>query len=105
MPEPIEVTDCRVYLNPHRDTRVKAFVSIALNQVFVVCDLKIIQGKKDLFVAMPSRRRTDGIFHDVAHPIEQPLRDHIESVALSQYHEVLATQNGELATSLATSPI
>ena len=86
----IEVTDCRVYLNPVKDERLKGFASIILNDSFAVCDLKIICGNKGLFVAMPSRRRRDGTFHDVAHPIAQPLREHIESMVLDRYHQILA---------------
>jgi stage V sporulation protein G len=68
-----------------------------LNEVFAVCDLKIIKGNKGLFVAMPSRRRRDGTFHDVAHPICQTLRDHIERVVLIEYNMVV-TQHGHGGT-------
>lgn len=90
MSEPtIRVTACRVYMNQVKDPHLKAFASIVFNDSFAVCDLKIINGNSGLFVAMPSRRRRDGTFHDVAHPICQSLRDHIEEVVLAEYHERL----------------
>ena len=93
MNSPLEVTSCRVYLNKEEDEHLKGFASIILNDVFAVCDLKIIRGNKGLFVAMPSRRRRDGTFHDVAHPICQTLRDHIEKVVLVEYN-IVVTQDG-----------
>lgn len=89
MPDPIRITTCRVFLNQAEDDHLKAFASIILNESFAVCDLKIIQGGKGLFVAMPSRRRRDGTFHDVAHPINHALREHIEQVVLREYEAVL----------------
>jgi stage V sporulation protein G len=88
MTNPIQVTACRVYLNQSEDEHLKAFASIILNDCFAVCDLKIIQGNKGLFVAMPSRRRRDGTFHDVAHPINHTLREHIEQIVLNEYNAV-----------------
>lgn len=85
MADSIQVTGCRVTMNQADDERLKGFASIILNDCFAVCDLKIINGNKGLFVAMPSRRRRDGSFHDVAHPICQNLRDHIEQTVLDEY--------------------
>lgn len=86
MSESMRVTGCRVFLNQTEDDRLKAFASIILNNEFAICDLKIIRGNGGVFVAMPSRRRKDGTFHDVAHPIVQGLREHIEEVVLGEYH-------------------
>ena len=86
----IEVTNCRVYLNENKDDHLKGFASIILNDEFAVCDLKIIQGNTKLFVAMPSRRRRDGIFRDVAHPIVRNLREHIENIVLEAYYREVA---------------
>lgn len=91
----IRVSGCRVYLNPAEDEHLKGFASIILNEVFAVCDLKIIQGHNKLFVAMPSRRRRDGTFHDVAHPICQDLRDHIETVVLDAYYKQVESSSAE----------
>lgn len=92
MSESLCVTGCRVFLNQVEDDRLKGFASIILNNEFAVCDLKIIRGNKGLFVAMPSRRRRDGTFHDVAHPIVPTLREHIEAVVLSEYNNQLQAQ-------------
>lgn len=92
----IQVTGCKVFLNQVPDEHLKGFASVILNDAFAVRDLKIIQGNGGLFVAMPSRRRRDGTFHDVAHPILPALRDHIESVVLGEYHHLVA--NGQEAS-------
>lgn len=83
----IQVTDCRVFCNPVEDERLKAFATITLNGAFVVTDCKVINGEQGLFVAMPARRRKDGVFHDVAHPINQDLRAHIEQIILDAYEQ------------------
>lgn len=92
MTQSLQVTGCRVFLNQTEDERLKAFSSIILNNEFAICDLKVINGNNGLFVAMPSRRRRDGTFHDVAHPINQTLRDHIEAVVLGEYQAQLEAQ-------------
>lgn len=98
MSESMHVTGCRVYLNQTEDDRLKAFASIILNNEFAICDLKIIRGNTGLFVAMPSRRRRDGTFHDVAHPIVQGLREHIETVVLGEYQvQLMALESGVAA--------
>lgn len=91
----VQVTGCRVTINQTDDERLKGFASIILNDCFAVCDLKIINGNKGLFVAMPSRRRRDGSFHDVAHPICQDLRDHIEQLVLEEYDAQVKLQPAE----------
>ena len=91
MQDVLHVTGCRVFLNQSEDERLKGFASIILNDEFAVCDLKIINGNKGLFVAMPSRRRRDGSFHDVAHPIVSTLREQIESVVLGEYHQLISS--------------
>jgi stage V sporulation protein G len=85
----LRVTGCRVFVNLADDDRLKGYAAIILNNEFAVCDLKIIRGNKGLFVAMPSRRRRDGTFHDTAHPIVQGLREHIELIVLGEYHAQL----------------
>lgn len=92
MIESLHITGCRVFLNQVEDDRLKAFASIILNNELAICDLKVIRGNNGVFVAMPSRRRRDGTFHDVAHPIVQTLRDHIEELVLSEYEVQLAAQ-------------
>ncbi|MCL5268972.1 MAG: SpoVG family protein [bacterium] len=98
MSNELMVTGCRVSLNQSKrerlkgGERLKGFATIIFNNVFVVCDLKIIQGKKGLFIQMPTRRRRDGSFHDVAHPIVPSVRDHIETVVLKEYDRIRMTR-------------
>ncbi len=87
------VTDCRAYVNPTNNERLKGFASITLNEAFVV-NVKVIQGNDGLFVAMPAMPKKDGMFHDVAHPITSELRDHIEEVVLAAYHKALDDESG-----------
>lgn len=91
----IRVTQCRVVINREGNDRLKAFASIILNEQFAVCDLKVIKGHTGLFVAMPSRRRRDGKFHDVAHPICADLRDLIEQCVLGEYQRLIDEQRFE----------
>ncbi len=72
------------------DEKLKAFASIVFNNAFVVKDLKVIEGNKGLFVAMPSRRGKDGTFRDIAHPLNQATRDMIERAVLEEYRKEVA---------------
>lgn len=85
----LSITDVRVRPYAKADDKLKAFASITLNGCFVVTDLKVIQGKKGLFVAMPSRKRRDGSYKDVAHPLDQETRDRIEVTVLKAYDAAL----------------
>ena len=81
----MEITEVRVTIRP--DDKLKAFASITFDECFVIRGLKVIEGNKGLFVAMPSRRRPDGTFQDIAHPINPSMREQIESRVISQYLE------------------
>ena len=70
--------------------KMKALATITLDNTFVVHDLRVIEGEKGLFVAMPSKRGFDGRFRDVAHPSNQELRDMIEGAVLQAYAQVVA---------------
>ena len=71
--------------------KMKALVSMTLDDEFVVHDIRIIEGQHGLFVAMPSRRTADGQFRDIAHPINSQTRSKIQTTILEQYHrEVLS---------------
>jgi len=85
----LRITDVRVRPYSKADDKLKAFATITLDDCFVVTDLKVIQGKKGLFVAMPSRKRKDGTFKDVAHPLNQDTRDSIETRVLQAYNEAM----------------
>jgi stage V sporulation protein G len=79
----MEITDVKVI--PVDDEKLKAFVSIVFDQCFVVTDIKIIHGPKGLFVSMPSKKRKDGTFKDIAHPLNNQMRQYLEDKVLSVY--------------------
>ena len=85
----LEISDVRVRPYSKADDKLKAFATITFNNCFVVSDLKVIQGNSGLFVAMPSRKRKDGKFRDVAHPLNSETRQIIEDKVLSLYEEVI----------------
>ena len=69
---------------------MKAVVSITLDNEFVVHDIKVIEGEKGLFIAMPSRKASDGEYRDIAHPINSGTRDKIQQIILEHYENALA---------------
>jgi stage V sporulation protein G len=99
MMEGLEITDCRVRPCSKEDEKLKAFATITLNNCFVVTDLKVIQGNKGLFVAMPSRRRKDGKFRDIAHPLNRETRAVIEKRVLELYHREMKHLDGRVVAS------
>ena len=84
------ITEVRI--SPRTEDKLKAFVSITLNNCFVVRGIKVIEGRERLFVAMPSRAKSDGSFQDTVHPINQETRTRMEEHILSVFHEVMANQ-------------
>ena len=78
------------------EERLKAYVTITLDACFVVRDLKIIQGPGGLFVAMPSKKRKDGQFRDIAHPLNQETRQHIEDMVFEAYEKQLRSMGETL---------
>jgi stage V sporulation protein G len=84
----IEITEVRVSLRS--DEKLKAFVSITLNDSFVVRGLKIIRGNSGLFVAMPSRKRPDGQHQDLAHPINDVTRKYLTEKVMNEYERELS---------------
>ena len=71
---------------------MKAVVSITLDNEFVVHDIKIIEGEKGLFIAMPSKKATDGEYRDIAHPINSETRDRLQQIILEKYEESLTEE-------------
>ena len=71
---------------------MKAVVSITIDEEFVVHDIKVIEGEKGLFIAMPSRKATDGEYRDIAHPINSATRERIQNIILEKYDQVLAEE-------------
>ena len=66
---------------------MKAIVSVTFDDVFVVHDIKVIEGEKGLFIAMPSRKAADGEYRDIAHPINSGTRERIQQLILQKYEE------------------
>ena len=64
---------------------MKAVVSITIDEEFVVHDIKVIEGEKGLFIAMPSRKSSDGEYRDIAHPINTQTRDKLQKLVLEAY--------------------
>ena len=81
----MEITDVKVI--PVDDEKLKAFVSIVFDHCFVVTDIKVIHGPKGLFVSMPSKKRKDGTFKDIAHPLNNQTRQYLEERVLSMYRQ------------------
>lgn len=73
-----------------KDGKMKAVVSITLDDEFVVHDIKVIEGEKGLFIAMPSRKASDGEYRDIAHPINSETRERIQTIILEQYEKAAA---------------
>lgn len=90
----MNVTEVKVF--PVSEERLKAYVSITLDDCFVVRDLKIIQGPGGLFVAMPSKKRKDGQFRDIAHPLNQETRAMIEDKVFEAYETQLKAHGESL---------
>ncbi len=89
----MEITEVKVF--PIQEEKLKAFVSIVFDQCFMVNDIKIIQGREGLFISMPSRKKKNGEFKDVAHPLNNETRRMIEEQVLGEYHRVLADRGEE----------
>ena len=90
----MNITDVRVR-KMTKEGKMKAVVSITIDDVFVVHDIKVIDGEKGLFIAMPSRKSTDGEYRDIAHPINSDTRTKIQDLILSEYEKVAAEVEAE----------
>lgn len=84
----MQITDVRVR-KVTKEGKMKAIVSITLDDEFVVHDIKVIEGEKGLFIAMPSRKAVDGEYRDIAHPINSDTRAKVQSIILDEYQKVL----------------
>lgn len=87
----MKITEVKVYL-AKESGRLKAYATVVFDDAFIVRDLKIIEGHKGLFVSMPSRRRKDGTFRDVAHPLNSDMRQSLEETILKAFEEVSPTE-------------
>ena len=90
----MQITDVRVR-KVTKEGKMRAVISITIDDVFVVHDIKVIEGEKGLFIAMPSRKASDGEYRDIAHPINSETRDKIQSLILEKYQEVASESEDE----------
>ena len=90
----MKITDIRVR-KIDNGGKMKAVVSITIDEEFVVHDIKIIEGEKGLFIAMPSRKTSDGEFKDVAHPIKSSTREELQRIILERYEKEMAAAPAE----------
>ncbi|MCR5802261.1 MAG: septation regulator SpoVG [Lachnospiraceae bacterium] len=85
----MKITDVRVR-KITSEGKMRAVVSITLDDEFVVHDIKVIEGEKGLFIAMPSKKSTDGEYRDIAHPINKDTREMVQKVILEEYEKASA---------------
>lgn len=90
----MKITEVKVF--PVNEDRLKAYVSITIDNAFVVRDLKVIQGTTGLFVAMPSKKRKDGQFRDIAHPLNQETRNMIEDAVFDAFEKEIKSMGASL---------
>ncbi len=89
----MKITDIRLRaVKSENEVKLKAYADVTFNGCFVVHGLKIIDGQKGMFVAMPSRKMPDGEYKDIAHPITPELRKDITDTVIAKYNEVIATE-------------
>lgn len=84
----MQITDVRVR-KITKEGKMRAIVSITIDDEFVVHDIKVIEGEKGLFIAMPSKKASDGEYRDIAHPINSNTRDRIQRIILESYEKAL----------------
>ncbi|MEF9959804.1 MAG: septation regulator SpoVG [Niameybacter sp.] len=98
----MEITDIRVR-KINKEGKMKAVVSVTFDNEFVVHDIKVIEGDKGSFIAMPSRKTLDGEFRDIAHPINSETRDRIQKTVLEKYEMVLLSDDDTVSDEVAVS--
>lgn len=100
----MQVTDVRIR-KINQEGKMKAIVSVTLNDAFVVHDVKVVEGQNGLFVAMPSKRMPDGEFKDIAHPISQESRAVIQEAVLRAYEEAEKNQDLVMGEEICPRPL
>lgn len=90
----MQITDVRVR-KITKEGKMKAVVSITIDDEFVVHDIKVIEGEKGLFIAMPSKKSTDGEYRDIAHPINSRTREIIQNMILEGYEKAMLEPDEE----------
>lgn len=97
----MKITEIKVF--SVNEEKLKAYVTIILDDCFVVRDLKIISGKTGLFVAMPSKKRKDGTYRDIAHPLNQETREELEQSVLDAYLKEIGAKKDDSSEENADS--
>lgn len=92
----MDITQVKVF--PVEEEKLKAYVSIVLDDCFLVSDLKVIQGPNGFFVSMPSKRKKNGEFKDIAHPLNRETRERMERRILQEYERILAERSSGAAS-------
>ena len=87
----MQITDIRVR-TVDSEGKMRAVVSITIDSVFVIHDIKVIEGEKGMFIAMPSRKAADGESRDIAHPINTETREELQKMILDKYYETVSAQ-------------
>ena len=87
----MEITEVKIFLVD--EEKLRAFVSIVLDKCFMINDIKVIQGRDGLFISMPSRRKKNGDFKDVAHPLNNETRSWLEKHILTEYQRLRQAQS------------
>lgn len=100
----MEITDLKIR-KMMMDGRLRAIISITLDQMVAVHDIKVVQGENRLFVAMPSRKDEGGIFRDIVHPISAQAREYLENQILNAYQEQLALIQAEAEMAETVEPV
>ena len=90
----MQITDIRIR-KTERDGKLKAVASITIDEEFVVHDIKVIDGDKGMFIAMPSRKTTDGEYKDIAHPIKSSTREEMQRLILDKYNSEFGGEAAE----------
>ena len=88
----MNISEVRIRFVKKDDSKLKAVASITIDDCFVVHDIKVIDGTDGLFIAMPSRKTSDGEFKDIAHPLNTETRENLKNAILSAYAEALAKE-------------
>jgi stage V sporulation protein G len=98
----MNITQVKVF--PVAEEKLKAYVSIVLDDCFLISDLKVIQGPNGLFISMPSKRKKNGEFKDVAHPLNRETRERMEKRILEEYEKVKASPTPAPAAPAPAAP-
>ena len=99
----MNITQVKVF--PVAEEKLKAYVSIVLDDCFLVSDLKVIQGPNGLFISMPSKRKKNGEFKDIAHPLNRETRERMERRILDEYEKVKTSAPAPVAVPATPEPV